>query len=99
MTYIISPFIFLAISAVETPTGQALLCLFQPFSYSYMWSNLAVNELSQGATSVWSNQGWDPSGNGGLSLAGVCIMQAVDAVIFLFLAWYFEKVVPQEYGV
>ncbi|XP_071532999.1 cholesterol transporter ABCA5-like [Panulirus ornatus] len=69
------------------------LALLSPCAFSFAIDKVIVFDYSSGGLNY--NMLWDGPG---LPVAGSLIMIAFDIFLYLFLAYYFDNVIPSEYG-
>lgn len=86
-------------SDVLLPWHKFLASLSSTVAFGYGFELVATFEL-QNIGVQWSNFYSSPySMRNSFSMSTICLIMLMDAVIYMFLAWYIETVAPGEYGI
>jgi len=96
---VLASILYLPLTLTPNPSGAAMwaVSLLSPVALSLaMGEAVAWEAAGQGAT--FDNL-WTSFGNNGYSIGASLVMLVVDLVLYTFLAWYFDNVIPTEYGV
>eukprot|EP00039_Didymoeca_costata_P018273 m.332823 g.332823 ORF g.332823 m.332823 type:complete len:1854 (-) comp17014_c0_seq1:237-5798(-) len=77
---------------------KAGVCLAPPSALNMGFKIIEIWE-DRGNGVTLDNMSDNPTENDNFSFADVIGMLLLDSIIMMFLAWYFDKVLPREYGV
>ena len=85
------------IAEPEGSTGWAVSAL-APASAVFVWGNALAIQENSGEGIQWGNLSQQLTREGNFSAGLILVFVSVSIVMYLFLAWYFDKVLPKEYG-
>ena len=89
---ILPRFAFVGTNAYEGATYKYLACLLSPTAFAFGAQIISDYEYADVGVNFVNID------NGEFSLLGVMQMLTVDIFIYAFLAWYFDLILPGEYG-
>jgi len=82
----------------QSASSKIIISIFNNAAMAYGARLIAQHE-SQGGGLQWDNLGETPSLQENITMAVIFSMFIIDSIIYLLIAWYFEKLYPGDYGI
>ncbi|CAJ1947143.1 unnamed protein product [Cylindrotheca closterium] len=90
---ILPRFVFFESNRYENVTGQILSSLFPATAFCFGADIIADYEYAEQGIQSYN------AGEGGYSFNTALLMMLADTFLYIFIGWYLDQVLPQQYGV